>query len=54
MFLEELFEEELKNIQNKLSFTVEGAVSIGGIASQKNRQLVIHNKSTILGLLETN
>jgi Uncharacterized conserved protein len=52
MFLEERFEEELKNIQNKLSFTVEGALSIGEIASESNGQLVIHNKSTILGLLE--
>ncbi|SHJ47540.1 FIST signal transduction protein [Clostridium magnum] len=52
MFLEELFEEELKNIQDNLSFTVEGALSIGEIASQDNGQLVIHNKSTILGLLQ--
>lgn len=52
MFLEERFEEELKNIQNKLSFTVEGALSIGEIASENSGQLVIHNKSTILGLLQ--
>lgn len=54
MFLEELFNVELKNIQDKLSFVVEGALSIGEIASQNNGKLVIHNKSTILGLLEIN
>ena len=52
MFLEERFEEELKNIQSKLTFEVEGALSIGEIASQNDGKLVIHNKSTILGLLE--
>lgn len=52
MFLEDLFNVELKNIQDKLSFTVEGALSIGEIASQRNGKLIIHNKSTILGLLE--
>lgn len=52
MFLEDLFNVELKNIQDKLNFTVEGALSIGEIASQNNGELVIHNKSTILGLLE--
>lgn len=51
MFLDNRFEEELTNIQNKLDFPVEGALSIGEIASQKNGELVIHNKSTILGLL---
>lgn len=52
MYLEERFDEELNNIQSKLAFPVEGALSIGEIASQKNGELVIHNKSTILGLLE--
>lgn len=52
MFLEEKFEEELKNIQNKLQYQVEGALSIGEISSNTNGELVIHNKSTILGLLE--
>lgn len=54
MFLEDLFSVELKNIQDKLNFTVEGALSIGEIASQSTGRLVIHNKSTILGLLEKN
>lgn len=54
MFLEELFNVELKNIQDKLNFIVEGALSIGEIASHSNGKLIIHNKSTILGLLEIN
>lgn len=52
MFMEERFSEELSNIQNKLDFKVEGALSIGEIASANNGKLIIHNKSTILGLLE--
>lgn len=51
MFLEERFEEELTNIQSKFKYTVQGALSIGEISSSNNGQLVIHNKSTILGLL---
>lgn len=51
MFMEDRFEEELTNIQNKLKFPVEGAICIGEIASQKNGNLIIHNKSTVLGLL---
>lgn len=51
MFLEERFPEELKNIQNKLAYAVEGALSIGEVSSLENGELVIHNKSTILGLL---
>lgn len=54
MFLEESFEQELVNIQNKLEYPVEGALSIGEFASKKNGGLIIHNKSTILGLLEKN
>jgi len=54
MFMEKRFDEELTNIQNKLKFPVQGAVSIGEIASQENGDLVIHNKSTILGLLNYN
>lgn len=53
MFLDERFEEELANIQSKLDYAFEGALSIGEIASQPNGKLVIHNKSTILGLLST-
>ncbi|MDP4088912.1 MAG: FIST C-terminal domain-containing protein [Bacillota bacterium] len=52
MFLDNRFDEELKNIQNKLRYTVEGALSIGEIASNKSGGIIIHNKSTILGLLE--
>jgi hypothetical protein len=51
MFLGERFEEELSNIQNKMEYPVEGALSIGEIASQRNGNIIIHNKSTILGLL---
>lgn len=51
MYMENRFEEELSNIQSKLKYPVEGALSIGEISSQKNGELVIHNKSTILGLL---
>lgn len=52
MFLEDGFEEELSNIQNKLKYTVEGAVSIGEISTDKKGELVIHNKSTVLGLIK--
>ena len=51
MFLEERFSEELGNIQDKLAYPVEGALSIGEVSSLENGELVIHNKSTILGLL---
>jgi len=51
MFMEDRFEEELYNIQSKLAYPIEGGLSIGEIASQKNGELIIHNKSTILGLL---
>lgn len=51
MFLEERFEEELQNIQAKMKYPVEGALSFGEIASKRNGELVIHNKSTVLGLL---
>jgi len=51
MFLEERFEEELSNIQSMLKYQVEGALSIGEIATLKNGEIIIHNKSTILALL---
>lgn len=54
MFLEERFTDELKNIQDNLKYTVEGALSIGEISSRSSGEIVIHNKSTILGLLESN
>ena len=52
MFLEDKFDKELSNIQNRLNYMVEGALSIGEIASGDNGELLIHNKSTILGLLQ--
>lgn len=51
MFLEDRFEEELSNIQNKLKYRVEGALSIGEIATLENGEIEIHNKSTIVALL---
>lgn len=51
MFLDEQFDSELFNIQKLLDSTVEGALSIGEIASRANGKLIVHNKSTILGLL---
>jgi hypothetical protein len=50
MFMEERFEEELHNIQSKLAYDVEGALSIGEISSKSNGEVVIHNKSTVIGL----
>jgi hypothetical protein len=52
MFMEERFEEELWNIQSRLNTKVYGALSIGEIASGNDGELIIHNKSTILGLVE--
>lgn len=52
MFLEELFTQELANIQSKLRYPLEGALSIGEIASLKNGMIEIHNKSSVLGLLD--
>lgn len=52
MFLEENFVIELANIQNRMNCTVEGALSIGEIASKSDGSIVIHNKSTVLGLIE--
>jgi len=52
MFLEDNFAIELANIQNRMNCTVEGALSIGEIASKSDGSIVIHNKSTVLGLIE--
>jgi hypothetical protein len=52
MFLEENFAIELANIQNRMNCTVEGALSIGEIASKSDGSIVIHNKSTVIGLIE--
>lgn len=54
MFLEERFNEELRNIQSKMKYVVEGALSIGEISSKSNGEIVIHNKSTVLALLYKN
>lgn len=51
MFLEDRFEEELRNIQSMLKYKVEGALSFGEFASKRNGEIVVHNKSTVLGLL---
>lgn len=51
MFLEERFEEELYNIQRMMEPIVFGALSIGEIASTNSGDLVIHNKSIVLGLM---
>lgn len=51
MFMEDKFEEELSNIQDKLKPIVQGALSIGEIASKRNGDIIIHNKSTVLGLI---
>ncbi len=51
MFLEEKFTTELSNIQEKIKYDVEGALSIGEISSKANGEIVIHNKSTVLALI---
>lgn len=51
MFLENKFTTELKNIQDKMKYEVEGALSIGEISSKANGEIVIHNKSIVLALL---
>lgn len=51
MFLDLHFKSELVNIQEKLKEDLEGALSIGEIASLKNGMIEIHNKSTVLGLV---
>ncbi len=51
MFMEDRFEEELMNIQDKIKPVVQGALSLGEIASKRNGEIVIHNKSTVLGFL---
>ena len=52
MFMNDRFEEELENIQQYMDVQVEGALSIGEVSSIKDGSLQIHNKSTVLGLLE--
>ena len=52
MFLEERFTDELDNIQSGLKYKVEGALSIGEIATRNNGELIIHNKSSVLAIIE--
>lgn len=51
MFLQDHFKSELTNIQERLLYPLEGALSIGEIASLRNGMIEIHNKSTVLGLI---
>jgi hypothetical protein len=51
MFLEDDFKIELANIQQKMNKPLQGALSIGEFSSTKEGNLVIHNKSSILGLV---
>lgn len=51
-FMEDRFEEELVNIQSKLKATLQGVLSISEISTKRNGQIVIHNKSAVLGLLK--
>lgn len=52
MFLEERFTEELNNIQKQVSYILEGALSIGEIATNPDGHIIIHNKSTVLAYVE--
>lgn len=52
MFLENRFTEELENIQAGMQFCVEGALSLGEIACRENGEMVIHNKSSVLAVME--
>ncbi len=52
MFLGKRFPDELDIIQANLNYGIEGALSIGEIATRKNGELVIHNKATVLALME--
>ncbi len=52
MFLEDRFTEELSNIQSNLDFPLQGALSIGEIATNHDGSIMIHNKSTVLAYIE--
>jgi hypothetical protein len=52
MFLGKRFSDEIDNIQANLNYGIEGALSIGEIATGNNGGPVIHNKSTVLALIE--
>lgn len=51
MFLEDDFHKEIRNIQNQLDHPLIGTLSIGEIAPHARGGIVIHNKSTIIGLV---
>lgn len=51
MFLEDKFKSELKNIQKSLKEVLYGALSIGEISTSFDGELIIHNKSTIIGMV---
>jgi hypothetical protein len=52
MFLEDKFTEELNNIQKSMDYILEGALSIGEIATNHDGSIMIHNKSTVLAYIE--
>lgn len=52
MFLDDKFQTEIANIQSKLPIFLEGALSISEFASGQKGELLIHNKSTIIGVLK--
>ncbi|NTV91533.1 MAG: FIST domain-containing protein [Clostridiales bacterium] len=52
MFLEDRFSEELSNIQKNLDYLLEGALSIGEIATGHDGKIIIHNKSTVMAYME--
>ena len=51
MFLEDEFHKEIRNIQNQLAHPLTGTLSIGEIATRAGGGIVIHNKSTVIGLV---
>jgi hypothetical protein len=51
MFLEDDFQIEMENIQSRLKAPLYGTLSIGEIAPHTENGIVIHNKSTILGIV---
>lgn len=51
MFLEDDFRIEMENIQSRLNAPLYGTLSIGEIAPHSEQGIVIHNKSTILGIV---
>lgn len=51
MFLEDFFKQELISIQSNLNAPVFGTLCVGEIASCKGHAPIIHNKSTVLALL---